>query len=321
MNLRVEVLLAAYCILIVLASLAGGWLPSVIRLTHKRMQLIVSLVGGLMLGVGLFHMLPHAYYQIGSLERAMWWLMVGLLVMFFLVRTLHFHQHEPPELSENADDHQHHDHEHDHDNDGHGHAHHHHQSSHRLSWIGVAAGLALHTLIDGIALAASVQAEAAHADVTLVGLGTFLAILLHKPLDAVSITSLMAAGGWSATSRNLVNAGFASMCPLGAAFFVLGVNRFVENQHVVVGCALAFSAGVFVCISLGDLLPEIEFHSHDRLKLSAALLLGVAVAYAIGLLESDHMHSHAHDAHAEPDSDVPADREHSHDEHDHGHEH
>jgi zinc and cadmium transporter len=66
----------------------------------------------------------------------------------------------------------------------------------------------------------------------------------------------------------------------------------------IVGCALAFSAGVFVCIALSDLLPEIEFHSHDRVKLSLALLLGVGAAYAIGFLEPEDSHeataAHAH---------------------------
>ena len=58
------------------------------------------------------------------------------------------------------------------------------------------------------------------------GLATFLAILLHKPLDAVSITSLMKAAGWSAPWRHAVNAGFAAMCPLGAGLFFLGIREF-----------------------------------------------------------------------------------------------
>ena len=53
-------LLLIYCVCIVLASLAGGWLPSVLRLTHLRMQLTMSMVAGLMLGVALLHMVPHA---------------------------------------------------------------------------------------------------------------------------------------------------------------------------------------------------------------------------------------------------------------------
>jgi zinc and cadmium transporter len=155
----------------------------------------------------------------------------------------------------------------------------------------VFVGLAVHTLIDGMALAASVQAEAAHGTgLGVYGVGTFLAILLHKPLDAVSITALMAAGGWSPRWRNVVNSGFALMCPLGAALLVLGAERLAEDSSLVVGCALAFSAGVFLCISLGDLLPEVEFHSHDRLKLSLTLLLGIALAWGIGLLEPSHVH-------------------------------
>ena len=43
--------LAAYCIAIIFASLLGGWLPSRIRMTHTRTQVVMSLVAGLMLGV------------------------------------------------------------------------------------------------------------------------------------------------------------------------------------------------------------------------------------------------------------------------------
>jgi zinc and cadmium transporter len=45
----------------------------------------------------------------------------------------------------------------------------------------------------------------------------------------------------------------------------------------VTAVALAFSAGTFLCIALSDLLPELQFHSHDRLKLSVALLAGVVL--------------------------------------------
>ena len=268
-------LIVVYCVLIVGASLGGGWLPSLLRLTHASMQMIVSFVAGLMLGVGLFHLLPHAVVQTESIDQAVWWTMVGLLAMFFLIRTFHFHQHGPAETQEDDDSH----HAHDHDRD------------HKLSWVGVAIGLAVHTFIDGVALAASVKSEANDVEgFALFGLATFLAILLHKPLDAMSITSLMVVGGWSHRWRQAINAGFAMMCPLGAALFFVGVEQFADAHRLVVGCALGFSAGVFLCISLSDLLPEVQFHSHDRFKLSAALLLGVALAYGIGFLEPEHAH-------------------------------
>ena len=319
-------LIATYCLLIVAASLAGGWLPTVVRLTHVRTQVLVSFVAGLMLGISLLHLLPHAVAEIGrggptadrelhALDQAVRWTLGGLLAMFFLIRAFHFHHHGDIELplpphemaaggahatataadsAAQAAAHNHvaHDHHHDHLHDHHHHHAHLPPAPHGLSWLGVFFGLAVHTLIDGMALAASVRAEAAHGTgLGVYGVGTFLAILLHKPLDAVSITSLMAAGGWSIRWRNTVNAGFALMCPLGAALLVLGADHLGGSASLVVGCALAFSAGVFLCISLGDLLPEVEFHSHDRLKLSLALLLGIALAWAIGWLEPGHVHT------------------------------
>ena len=290
-------LIFVYCLLIVVASFGGGWLPSVMRFTHARLHLLMSFVAGLMLGVGLFHMLPHSVEMLPAVEgaespldRAIWWMVVGLIGMFFLIRAFHFHQHgsvESAETSIECDQ----NHEQDHA--------HHHTYQHELSWTGIGLGLALHTLIDGMALAASVQAESfEHADTWIVGAGTFLAILLHKPLDAMSITSLMAAGGWSKRWMIRVNVIFSLMCPLGVLMF-FGVGQVIDRQDTYIGCALALSAGVFVCIALGDLLPEIQFHSHDRIKLSAALLAGLALAYAIKFIEPEHIHSH-HEHRAQP---------------------
>src|SRR5262245_18869169 len=49
-----------YCALIAAISLVGGWAPLAGRLTHKRLELLVSLAAGAMLGVALLHLLPHA---------------------------------------------------------------------------------------------------------------------------------------------------------------------------------------------------------------------------------------------------------------------
>ena len=56
------------------------------------------------------------------------------------------------------------------------------------------------------------------------------------------------------------------------------------EQHIVIGCALAFAAGVFLCIALADLLPEVAFHAHDRFRLTLALFLGIALAWASAFL-------------------------------------
>ena len=286
------VLLIIYCVLILLASLAGGLVPMLVTLTHKRMEVAVSFVAGVMLGVGLLHMLPHAMeLRMGTIGGAvpaenaaramtgsiMLWLLAGFLAMFFIERFFCFHHHDVP--GETADAHEHH---HGHDD--------HHDHRHALTWTGTAIGLSLHSLIEGVALAASVeaarQAGPGHSGVAAIaGAGTFLVIFLHKPFDSLTLATMMTLAKRSMQSRHLINAAFSLMIVAGVAVFYLGLTA-ESDRSGMVSAALAFSAGTFLCIAMSDLLPELQFHQHDRGKLSAALLLGLAVAWGVGALES-----------------------------------
>jgi len=152
-------------------------------------------------------------------------------------------------------------------------------------------GLGLHTLVDGIALASSVLVDSQHgAWLGLVGLGTFLAVALHKPLDAFAITSVMSKQKWSQTAQNLANLAFSFACPIGAAAFYFGAINF-SGGDAFLGWGLVISAGFFIGIALADLLPEVAFHDHDRGTLTFAFLLGVAIAIGIENLPG-HNHSH-----------------------------
>ena len=277
-------LLTIYCVLVLLASLAGGWVLLVIRPTHTRLQLATSFVAGLMLGIALLHFLPDAAEQLHSVDRTATWVLGGFLAMFFLQRFFHFHHHDTPEGDpEDCDAH---DHEHD---QVHEHAHHAHtladKSAQQLSWVGTALGLSLHSLFDGLALAASVVAGAqGHAK--LAGLGVAMVVILHKPFDALAISTLMTASGSSRFSRHLLNWLFSLVSPIGAVLFYFGASHFAGAHGAMLGCALAFCAGSFLCIASSDLLPELQFHSHDRFKLSVALLAGLSVAILIKQLEA-----------------------------------
>ena len=78
-------------------------------------------------------------------------------------------------------------------------------------------------------------------------MGVFLAILLHKPLDAMSITTIMQAGGWSTGARRTTNILFALLCPLGALLFYFGVDMLATSRDLVVSAALAFlGRGVYL---------------------------------------------------------------------------
>jgi zinc and cadmium transporter len=292
--LSATVLLGIYCALVLLASLAGGWVLLALHLTHARIQTAVSFVAGLMLGMALLHFIPHAFHQSHSLDQTMQWALGGFLVMFFLQRFFPHHHHD---VSEGAPEQGH---------SGGEPAHCHEaitepgvvahtlaeRAASQLSWAATTVGMAFHSLLGGVALAAAVAAEAGgHSG--LVGLGTALVIILHKPFDAMTVSTLMAASGCSRFSRHLLNGLFALATPLGAVLFYAGASHFFGSNPAFLGGALAFCAGTFLCIACADLLPELQFHSHDRLKLSLALAAGLGVAILIGQFEtSGHDHHH-----------------------------
>ncbi len=141
-----------------------------------------------------------------------------------------------------------------------------------LHWGMAAFGLALHTLVGGVALASAIstgpQASA---------WGVFIATLVHKPADSMTIVSLMLRAGVPRWQAHLVNLVFSLILPLGAILFQLGSRWSGSRSGQFGAVALAFSAGTFLCISLSDLLPELQFHAHDRFPLSAALLAGLGL--------------------------------------------
>ncbi|MGD0745486.1 MAG: ZIP family metal transporter [Verrucomicrobiota bacterium] len=278
-------LLAIYCALVLVASLAGGWVLLIIHPTHTRLQMAISFVAGLMLGIALLHFLPDADEQLHSLDRTAAWMLGGFLVMFFLQRFFHFHHHDSAVGDPEDCDHEPavpSGHEHDHSHHAHTLAD---KSARQLSWVGTALGLTLHSLLDGLALAAAVEAGA-HNHLKLAGLGVALVVILHKPFDAMAISTLMTAGGSSRLSRHVLNGLFALVSPIGAVLFYFGASYFAGSDAAFLGCALAFCAGTFLCIASSDLLPELQFHSHDRFKLSVALLAGLTVATLIKQFET-----------------------------------
>jgi zinc and cadmium transporter len=131
----------------------------------------------------------------------------------------------------------------------------------------------------------------------LPGLAVFLVTILHKPLDALTVLTLARSAGHRPWTSHLINAGFALMVPAGVAMFLLGFGV-ADAGGAVVAYALAFSAGTFLCISLSDLLPELQFHAHDRFKLTAALAVGLlaagTIAYVEGSTDAHDHHGHGH---------------------------
>lgn len=269
-----------FCGFVIAASLLGGIVPLATVLTHTRLQLYLSFAAGTMLGATFFHMLPEAV-ETGS-TAALKWSAAGLLALFFLERFFAFHHHEAPEVPDDPCP---------------THAHEHARGSGHsagvvgseapgaagpgtkgtaLQWRAAAIGLTIHSLVGGVALASAsaVDSKAGRA----AAWGVFIATVVHKPADALTIVSLMLRAGLTRARAHWVNLGFSLMVPLGAGLFVMGLQGASDDSsRALTASALAFSAGTFLCVALSDLLPELQFHAHDRLKLSISLLAGFAL--------------------------------------------
>ena len=282
MESNLPLLLTGYAVGVFAAAIIGGRIAELGRMTHTRMQIVMSFVAGFILGMAVFHLLPHSLERIEGHEGIVavaGWMVLGMVVMVILQRVFQFHQHDlSPEAGDLYGGHEG-DRGHDRGRAG--------ISSGGL--LGIALGLSLHTVTEGVALGTSITID----EELLPGLAVFIAIMLHKPLDAYSIIGIMQSAGYSSRARNLANFAFALLCPLVAAATFWGVGMMGPlHEGVVIGYTLAFAAGAFLCISLSDLLPEIQFHSHDRGKLLLAFLFGIGLAYGLSFIEGGTVHEH-----------------------------
>ncbi len=274
-------LLTGYCVVIMAVSLVGGWLPSIVRMTHTRTQMMTSFVAGVILCVSLYYLLPHGMREIPGehdAETAVSWMLVGVVLMVVLLRVFSFHQHDFSEAEDDVF--------------GLTHEHQPHTNTvmHPVSFAGIALGLGLHTVTEGLTLGTSIRAGAPDGTIGALGLSVFLAIVLHKPLDALSILGTMRVAGFSKDRRILANVLFSLICPAAAFLTFWGVGLLGQWEEYVVGAALAFAAGALLCIALSDLLPEVHFHSHDRTKLTLAFFAGIGLAYMLHYLEPAGLH-------------------------------
>ena len=316
-NSLATISLTVYLALIAAAAFAGGSSIAFLSLGHRQMQVLLSFTGGIMLGVGMLHLLPHAYLEFDrEIDTTMIWVLSGFFVMFLLERAFHAHSHHSIDSKQQAHSCQHHHEEPVHDD--HPMPTHSQPSSQATqapwAWCGAFAGLALHSLADGAALAASVDADSEHGVGLLAGFATFLAVVLHKPFDSGIIATLMIKSEASTRLRFIVNALYACVVPVGAITFFISLRLFGDNQGAILGAAMAMAAGAFLCIAAADLLPEVEFHSHDRILLTASLALGLAIAWGVSVMERS---SHAHSAHGAHGAKQSADDSQRHDRHEH----
>jgi len=135
--------------------------------------------------------------------------------------------------------------------------------------IGIAAyvGIGFHSILDGIAIGAGTMMNLSFIII--------LAVTLHKFPAALALSSLLVKGKEYTKKKILLSMFiFALATPVGA---LVAVFIFQGVDDYIVATALGISAGTFLFISIGDLLPTVYEEHEKGYKNLVSLCLGTLV--------------------------------------------
>lgn len=223
-----------FALVAALGNVVGG-----LAVTHRAarelafIEHVVAFGAGFMLAVALVEVLPEAFVRSGSAAPGL--VLAGYLAVHLTQHTLTPHFHFGEET----------------------------HRVHRVAGASALAGLLLHTFFDGVAIASAFLVRPA------LGVMMFIAILLHKLPEGVTISSLMLAVGWSPAQA----LGAAAL--LGAA--TLAGVVLTDQVGVLVHHGLALSAGVTIYVAASNLVPE--FQGKPGWKLPAAFFAGAVTFF------------------------------------------
>jgi ZIP family zinc transporter/zinc and cadmium transporter len=198
-------------------DLAGA---AAVTATHRpgseRLKYFVAVGAGFMLAAAFVRMLPEAVH----VDHAFLFVLLGYFGVHLFEHTVAPHFHFGEEL-------------------------HHDAMLRRSAGYLAVLGLGVHTLFDGVAIAAGFMISPS------LGILLFLAVLVHKLPEGFTVASIMLASGHSRARALGAAALLGALTILGAL-----ATAFVAEHHV--GYALAISAGVTLYVAASDLIPEVN---------------------------------------------------------------
>ncbi len=224
----------AYAVIAALGNIVGGL--AVTRSAKQSLRFIEGVLAfgaGFMLAVALVEVLPEAYRLSGN--AAPLYVLLGYLLVHLSQHTATQHFHFGEETHDVT----------------------------AIAGVTALIGLLLHTFFDGVAIASGFAVS------TELGVLIFLAILLHKVPEGVTISSLQVAGGMS-RSKALGSASLLGLATI-VGVLVTGQVGFLAAH------GLAVSAGVTIYVAASNLVPEFQHKVGWRLPL--AFFAGAAAEF------------------------------------------
>lgn len=204
------------------STLIGGFLALRVR---KDLTALIALTGGVVVAVALFDVLPEAIDTVGSSRQVTWLVGAGFLTFFLAERALVLHHRDDAE---------------------------HAQAHPQIGMLG-AAGLSVHSFIDGLGIALAFHLNSG------TGLLVFVAVISHDFADGMNTVSFILRQRGEV--RNAVRwLALDALAPfLGA---IVGTAVAINERHL--GYLLSVYAGFFLFMGATDLLPEAHAHPSFR---------------------------------------------------------
>jgi zinc transporter ZupT len=238
--MKIQILLLA--LIAALAVILGGSLIVSRKHWPTRVQeTLLALGAGFILSLVFLKLVPVSFGYIG--ESAAIWILVGFATVHFFEHTIVGHLHFGEET-------------------------HHDVMFCRRTGYSAFAGLCIHAFFDGLSISVGLQYD------FFLGVLIFLAVLLHKFPEGLTIASIMSTAGFP---RRTV---FNSAIGIGLAT-LLGASSVFLLEHVsaeLAGIAFAFSAGTVTYVGASDLIPEVN---KTKSRLPPVLVFGGMILFYV----------------------------------------
>ena len=243
-------MICVFAAVIFVVSAMAAWLPFLVKKeSESRLHLLIGFSTGIMIGVLFVMLLPEAIertYDAGySSSEIAYMILLGfvlLLVVDVIIKRRSSGKGE--------------------------------EAVHDITSLSAFVGLAIHSIFDGLALAA---AFIAGEDV---GMLVLIALCLHKSVVAFSLTSTML----MSKRKDKTKFYLLTFCLISPLASVLSYALLDSADFKFAGLALCFSVGIFAFVTLCDMLPESFHHRKGDIRQLAVLLFGLAIAVAVACL-------------------------------------
>jgi zinc transporter ZupT len=237
------------------AELLGGALVVLRKRWPLQVQeYLLALSAGFILALVFLELVPESLHAIGAGAPVA--MLLGYSVLHFFEHTIVGHLHFGEET-------------------------HHDVMVSRAASVSTFAGLTVHAFFDGFAISVGMQYD------FYLGLLIFVAVLLHKIPEGLTIASVMLAADHGRKTALLASMAIAvaTMAGIVGGFFLVEVSR------EVMGLAFAFSAGIATYVGASDLIPEIN---HSRNRIIPVLVFGGMLLFYAGSRLLEPMVRHVH---------------------------